>query len=308
MQLNAVLTEEEMSGISPEVVAKIESACNAEVAAATEGSTDKQRKQVEKMLEAVSDKADKMIMEAVAENVEKLKTDAINGKMYKALSAMSAVLESVGITISLNNSTSEETKKLRDLLAQANLKLKSAYAERENLKDKLNDAEKKSYIMRLVQGMKPNVVQAVMDHFVKYDVRDITSDSIMKFIDGSSNDVYMMDVDPERDSKLNMDNVVSALKDIDAELDRETKLESVKDIDGMFECEEADEPTVEPQLESLTKGLKPQRASLANNTDALFEDANAEGLTDIQTDDASDIAAAMSNVQAFENLGLGKFA
>jgi glycine cleavage system regulatory protein len=304
MELSSILTEEELSGISPEVVAKIESAYTGELAAVMEDSKDKQRKQVDKMLEAVSGKAETMIAEAVAENVSKMKTDAINDKMYKALSAMSAVLESVGITISLNGTTSEETKKLRDLLAQANQKLKTAYSERENLKDKLNEAEKKSYIMRLVQGMKPNVVQTVLDHFSKYDVRDITSDSIMKFIDGTSNDVFMLDVDPEHDGKLNMDNVANALKDIDAELDRESKLES---IDGLFEGDVEEEPKAAPKLEALSKGLKPQRASLASNMDTLFEDANVD-YSDIQTDDASDIEAAMSNVQAFENLGLGKFA
>ena len=305
MNLSSVLTEEEYSGINPDVIAKIESACNAELASVQEDNKDKQRKQVDKMLEAVSSKAEKMIGEAVAENVSKMKTDAINDKMFKALSAMSAVLESVGITISLNGTTSEETKKLRDLLAKANANLKTAYAEREALKDKLNDAEKKSYIMRLVQGMKPSVVQAVMNHFLNYDVRDITSDSIMKFIDGSSNDVYMMDVDPERDGKLNMDNVVNALKDIDDQLDRETKLES---IDGIFECDDDDEPAkATPKIESLTKGLKPHRAGLAAGMDTLLEDVNVD-LMDVPTDDASDIAAAMSNVQAFENLGLGKFA
>ena len=233
-----------------------------------------------------------------------MKTNAINDRMFKVLSAMSAVLESAGITISLNGTTSEETKKLRELLAQANTKLKTAYAERENLKDKLNEAEKKSYIMRLVQGMKPNVVQAVMAHFINYDVRDITSDSIMKFIDGSSNDVFMMDVDPERDGKLNMDNVVNALKDIDAELDRENKLES---IDGVFECDDEETPKATPKIESIAKGLKPQRAGLASGMDTLFEDVNAE-YVEMPTDDASDVEAAMSSVKAFENLGLGKFA
>lgn len=302
MELKNVLTEEELSGLSDDVVAKIESACNTAIASASADSKDKQRKQVDKMLEAVSAKAEKMISDAVLENVSKMKTDAINDRMFKVLSAMSAVLESAGISISLNGTTSEETKKLRDRLAEANAKLKDAYAERENLKDKLNDAEKKSYIMRLVQGMKPDVVQAVMSHFVNYDVRDITSDSIMKFIDGSSNDVYMMDVDPERDGKLNMDSVVSALQDIDAELDRETKLES---IDGLFECEEKPAVKAEPKLEALSKGLKPQRANLASGADTLFEDVNVD--YDVPTDDASDIAEAMSNVKAFESLGLGKF-
>lgn len=304
MQLSSVLTEEEMSGLNPELVAKIESACNVEIAAAQEDGKDKQRKQVNKMLEAVTSKAETMIAEAVSENVAKIKTNAINDRMFKVLSAMSAVLESAGITISLNGTTSEETKKLRDLLAQANTKLKTAYAERENLKDKLNEAEKKSYIMRLVQGMKPNVVQAVMAHFANYDVRDITSDSIMKFIDGSSNDVFMMDVDPERDGKLNMDNVVNALKDIDAELDRENKLES---IDGVFECDDEETPKATPKIESLAKGLKPQRAGLASGMETLFEDVNAE-YVEMPTDDASDVEAAMSSVKAFENLGLGKFA
>lgn len=305
MELSSVLTEEELSGLSPEIVAKIESASRAELESV---GTDKQRKQVDKMLSVVSDKAEKMIAEAIQENVSKIKDNAINDKMYKVLCAMSACLESVGISISVNGTTSEETKKLRDRLAEANAKLKTAYAEREELKDKLNNSEKKSYIMRLVQGMKPEVVQAVMSHFVNYDVRDITSDSIMKFIDGSSNDLYMLDVDPERDGKLNMDNVVNALKDIDDELDRENKLESVKDIDGMFECNEKAPEKPAPKLEALTKGLKPQRANLATGMDTLLEDINGMDLNEVVTDDASDIAEAMSNVQAFESLGLGKFA
>ncbi len=61
MQLSSVLTEEEMSGISPELVAKIESACNNAIVAAEDGGTDKQRNQVNQMLESVSAKADKVI-------------------------------------------------------------------------------------------------------------------------------------------------------------------------------------------------------------------------------------------------------
>ena len=312
MELSSILTEEEMSGISPEVAAKIESACAAEVRAA--GGTDKQRKQVDQMLEAVSAKAEKMIAEAVAENVSKMKSDAINDHMYKVLCAVSACLESANIPVTLNNSTSEESKRLAEQLAEVNKKLKSVYAEREDLKDKLNEAEKKSYIMRLVQGLKPDVAQAVIEHFMKYDVRDIDSDSVMKFIDSSSNDLYMMDVDPERDGKLNMDNVMNALKDIDTELDRETKLDSVgclddmKNIDYEFGGENpfapVKKPKTTPKLEALGKGLKPQRVAVA--TPNMVCEAT-DSIAPLGMDDAADVATAMDQMQAFADLGICNF-
>ena len=307
MELSSVLTEEEMSGISPEVAAKIESACAAEVRAA--GGTDKQRRQVDKMLEAVSAKAEKMIAEAVAENVARMKGDAINDKMYKVLCAVSACLESANIPVTLNNSTLEETKKLSEKLAEVNKRLKDVYSEREELKDKLNEAEKKSYIMRLVQGLKPDVAQAVVEHFMKYDVRDIDSDSINKFIDSSSNDVFMMDVDPDRDGKLNMDNVLSALKDIDTETDRETKFESADyaDIDFEFGGENPfvtkAAPKKEPKLEALAKGLKPQRVAIATPNMMCEASSSQPAYTD---DD--DVSSVIDQMQAYEALGICKFA
>ena len=85
MELSKILTEAEMSQLSPEIVGKIESAYRSELASAIESDSSKQRKQVEKMLECVMQRADKMIGEAVAESVEKYKSNAINDKMYNFL-------------------------------------------------------------------------------------------------------------------------------------------------------------------------------------------------------------------------------
>ena len=100
MELSKILTEAEMSQLSPEIVGKIESAYRSELASAIESDSSKQRKQVEKMLECVMQRADKMIGEAVAESVEKYKSNAINDKMYKVLKAVSSCLESAGISFS----------------------------------------------------------------------------------------------------------------------------------------------------------------------------------------------------------------
>ena len=51
MELSKILTEAEMSQLSPEIVGKIESAYRSELASAIESDSSKQRKQVEKMLE-----------------------------------------------------------------------------------------------------------------------------------------------------------------------------------------------------------------------------------------------------------------
>ncbi len=284
MELSKILTESEMSQLSPEVVGKIESAYRADLAAAIESDGEKQRKQVEKMLECVQQRADKMISEAVAENVEKYKTNVVNDKMYKVLKAISACLESAGISFSEELADAKRERKADEQ------KLKEAYQALNKSKQRENELEKKNFILSQVQGMKPDEVQRVLNHFMKptVDVRDITKEAIGKFISGDSNDVFMLDIDPDCDGDLNMNNVANALKEINHELDMETKPSKTA-------------AKVESRFESLGKGLQPQRSTLPTGNVSL------EALDNVGSDD-TDVAEAMAQLKDFAGIGTGKFA
>lgn len=283
MELSKILTESEMSQLSPEIVAKLESAYRSELAAAIESDGTKQRKQVEKMLECVMQRADKMIGEAVAENVEKYKNNAVNDKMYKVLKAVSACLESAGISFSEELADAKRERKADEQ------RLKEAYQALNKSKQRENELEKKNFILSQVQGMKPDEVQKVLNQFMKptVDVRDITKEAIAKFISGDSNDVFMLDIDPDCDGDLNMNNVANALKEINHELDMETKPSKAAKVESRFE--------------SLGKGLQPQRSTLPTGNVSL------EALDGVGSED-SDVAEAMLQMKEFAGIGIGKFA
>lgn len=283
MELSKILTEAEMSQLSPEIVGKIESAYRSELASAIESDSSKQRKQVEKMLECVMQRADKMIGEAVAESVEKYKSNAINDKMYKVLKAVSSCLESAGISFSEELADAKRERKADEQ------RLKEAYQALNKSKQRENELEKKNFILSQVNGMKPDEVQKVLNQFMKptVDVRDITKEAIAKFISGDSNDVFMLDIDPDCDGDLNMNNVANALKEINHELDMETKPSSPNKAESRFE--------------SLGKGLQPQRSTLPTGN------VNLEALESGCSDD-SDVAEAMAQLKDFAGIGTGKFA
>jgi len=283
MELSKILTEAEMAQLSPEMVAKIESAYRSELASAIESDSSKQRKQVEKMLECVMQRADKMISEAVAENVEKYKTNAINDKMYKVLKAVSSCLESAGISFSEELADAKRERKADEQ------KLKEAYQALNKSKQRENELEKKNFILSQVNGMKPDEVQKVLNQFMKptVDVRDITKESIAKFISGDSNDVFMLDIDQDCDGDLNMNNVANALKEINHDLDMETKPSKPAKMESRFE--------------SLGRGLQPQRSTLPTGN------VNLEALDGCCNDD-SDVAEAMAQLKDFAGFGTGKFA
>ena len=167
--------------------------------------------------------------------------------------------------------------------------MKEAYQALNKSKQRENELEKKNFILSQVQGMKPDDVQKVLNQFMKptVDVRDITKEAIAKFISGDSNDVFMLDIDPDCDGDLNMNNVANALKEINHELDMETKPSKAAKVESRFE--------------SLGKGLQPQRSTLPTGNVSL------EALDGVGSED-SDVAEAMLQMKEFAGIGIGKFA
>lgn len=208
MVLKDILTEAELSQLPESVGPKLEAAFAAEMNSAIEAERKKSGKKLNALIESISAKAESKIDQAITESVDTMRGNALSDKMYKLVRDMAALIESAGIPVS------EDTKRLKAELAQCNINLKKAYAEREHVKQELNDQQKKNFIYKSVQGMRPEVVDAVMNHFINFDIREITSEAISDFLHGKSG-TYMMDVDPEANGDLDMDKVNSALNDID---------------------------------------------------------------------------------------------
>lgn len=287
MELKRILTESELTAIPDSVITKIESAYRAELAKAVETESAKTTKRFQKVLESVTAKADERINSAITECVQQAKDTAINDKMFQVLKDVAAVLEAAGIP------TSEATKKLKEELAQCNVNLKKAYAEREHVKEQLNEQQKKNYIYSEVQGMRPEVVDAVMKHFMHYDIREIDREAISKFLDGTSNDAYMMDVDPDSEGELNMDRVAAALSEIDHELELDVPT---------FPSRKGGDTKKKGRFESLSRGLSPDRVALGT-PNVTFESLANMNTASSQTPEDDDVADALAQFSAFEQMG-----
>lgn len=288
MELKDVLTESELGNVPQNVVEKIESAYRAELATAVEAETKKTTARFNKLLESVRTKAEEKIDQAIMENVNKMKTNAMNDKMYKVLQAVAAVLESAGIP------TSEVTKKLKEELAQCNVNLQKAYAEREHVKAQLNEQQKKTFIMSEVAGLKPELQDAVMQQFIRFDIREITHDAIVNFLNGnSSTTIYMMDVDPDAGGELDMDRVNASLDEIgrDIELDVPTLPSRSKNV-----------PKKTGRFESLGQGLNQTRIGTCT-PDVTFEALETMNTDMSEDSDDEGIAEAIKQFQSFGGQG-----
>lgn len=286
MDFKSILTEEELASVPQGVLTKLESAYRAELASAVEAESAKTTKRFNKMLECVQAKAEEKINKAVMENVQKASANAMSDKLYQVVQGITALIEGAGIP------TSEATKKLKEELAQCNVNLKKAYAEREHIKQQLNEQEKKNYIYKEVQGLRPEIVDAVMQHFIHFDIREIDREAIAKFIDGKSNDAYMMDVDPDSDGELNIDKVTAALSEIDHDLEL--------DVPSLPSRKGGEAPKKKGRFESITRGLSPERVALGT-PNVTFEALNNMSVTPVSDDD--DVADALAQFNEIANMG-----
>ena len=121
MDLEKILTEEERAALNPEVLAKLESAYSADLASAMQEENRKTNAKFESLMQLVGKKVDEKITKAVSSGMDKMKTDAINNKMFEALSQITGIIESVGIP------ATEETKNLKQQLQQTDSKLQAAF-------------------------------------------------------------------------------------------------------------------------------------------------------------------------------------
>lgn len=299
MDLDKILTEEERGSIDPKVLEKLESAYRDDLATAMKEENRKTNAKFESLMQLVGKKVDEKISQAVNAGMDKMKTDAINNKMYEAMKQITGIVEGVGIP------ATEETKNLRQQLNQANTKLQEDYVERQNILKKLNYQAKLNKIYELTKGSSPDIVNAVIERFKNEDIRAIDKNSIADFIDNNdSGDGYIASVDVDVpnvgiDGKTVpdlVDKVELALSEIKDDMDM--------DMPGFLTTETAvEEPVVrkrKPLGEAVRKPFKPERVRIPATGSAMAEATSVEP-------QSPDVQTAMEQIAAFQELGYGRF-
>jgi hypothetical protein len=302
MDLNKILTEEERGGLDPEVLAKLESAYRADLADAMKEENRKTNAKFESLMQLVGKKVDEKISKAVSTGMDKMKTDAINNKMFEALSQITGIIESVGIP------ATEETKNLKQQLQQTDSKLQAAYVERQNILKKLNYQAKLNRIYELTKGSSPDIVNAVIERFKNEDIRAIDKNSIADFIDNNdTGDGVTMNIDAD---VVNIGAVGGQQKPMDGLVDKvEMALSEIQDdidmdMPGFLTNEAAveEQPAVrkrKPLGEAVRRPFKPERVRIPATGSAMAEASMEQQSPDVQ--------AAMEQMAAFQELGFGRF-
>lgn len=291
MVLEKILTESEIGALPEGVAAKIESDYQARLEAGVKAESKKTADKFAKLLESVNSKVEDKINAAVESCMANMQTDAINTKMYAALKGVAAILEnSLGVD---GFGDTQTVKELKKELAKVNMELKDNYVKHEELTDRLNKANAEKKVLNLCQGLDPNTVSSVLDHFRGHDEREITKETVSDFINNhliDDKNGFVIDVDPEP-TDINMEKIRNAIKDVDDEF----KL----DFNG------AEEPAANPGqrnfVESVGRGLKPQKIGLQGTTVTL------ESIRQDGAEPTDDVALAMKQMAAYDDLGIGRF-
>ena len=291
MVLEQILTEAEIKALPEAVAQKIESDYQARLEAGVKAESKKTADKFEKLLESVNNKVEDKINSAVESCIGSMRTDAINTKMYAALQGVAAILESSGIE---GFGDTQLVKKLKQQIAQNDIKMKEDYKAGEQLRQRLGKAQAEVKLLNMCQGLDPNTVNQVMKHFGGHDEREITKEAVTDFIQNhfiDDKNGFVIDVDPDPDS-VTMDKIRDKVKDIDEEDENEFHL----DFDGNST------PTTTTSrnfVESVGHGLSAQKIGLPGSTVTL------ESIRQEASETTDDVATAMRQMAALNELGIG---
>lgn len=291
MVLEKILTEAEIGSLPEGIADKIESNYQAKLEAGVKAESKKTAEKFAKLLECVNNKVEEKINAAVESCVANMKTDAINTRMYAALQGVAGILEnSLGVD---GLGDTQTVKELKKELAKVNSELKETYIKHEEIADRLNKANAEMKLLNLCQGLDPNTVGKVLQHFRGHDEREITKESVSDYIQNhliDDKNGFVIDVDPDP-SDVNMDKIRSAIKDAEA------------DDDFVLDFDNDDAPTSTPGqrkfMESIGHGLKPQKIGIPGTTVTL------ESIKQDAAESTDDVSIAMQQMAAFDELGIG---
>lgn len=282
MKLSEFVNESDLKAVPVSVITRLESVMQAELDRRMAAFSESEEMKFSGLIESVTKRFNEKVSAAVVESVKKNTDTSMNDKMYSVLKDVAAVLESANIP------ATEATKRYQQELEKCNSMLRDAYRQRELVKQKLNDEEKINTIYALTKGMKPDVIDAVIHRFKDADPREVDKDTICAFISGNTNEIQTMDVNPDINGKLDMDNVNAALKEIGGDFD---PMNLGLDRDPQ-ENGSAGTPV---RFESISKGLDAPRVMSSPDTDL-----------DEMSDEAScdaDVRKGLAECEAFGKFG-----
>lgn len=291
------LKKEQLQNLTPEVVSSINEALNAEIDKRAAALDADMKKKFDVMVEGLSDRFNNYVNKVIVESVSSTTGDKINKKMFEVIQSMVALLESSGIPVT------EQTLEAKEKLRLADEKLKTAYQEREQIKKDLDNTQKENFIYNRLQGVRPEVVSAALEHFKNKDILEVQEEIDSFLNDDLSNLVPGNDDTFTGGGEFDLDKVKDALDEIKSNDD---KVDFAKVVHSGAKFENAD-------FDKLGKGLKKPKIAGLNRMPNITEEAleNSEAIVESDSGEENqepiedDTRDAMSKINDFGNLGYG---
>lgn len=291
-----ILKKEQIAKLSAEAISSINEALNAEIDTRSNNTEIDMKKKFDVMVEGLSDRFNNYVNKAIIESVSTTTGDKINKKMLEVIQSMVSLLENSGIPVT------EKTIETREKLRQADEKLKEAYEVREILKKDLDNTQKENFIYNRLQGSRPEIVAAAIEHFKNKDILEV-EEEVDNFLNGNLKDIVPPNDDTFSGSgEFDLDKVKDALDEIQTSDSKLDLAKAAHNTGAQFE---------NANFDKLGKGLKKPKIQGINRMTNITSDAleNSEALT--ENDDGSEISVeddtrdAMNKINDFGNLGYG---
>lgn len=181
MQLADFLTKDELAGLAPSVVSKIETNFNK----AIDEYEAKGDRQFKSLVEAVSGQFDALVKPAVQKKVDAMGDNAVKGKLFEALQKIVNVLEECQIE------TTQE-REAKKAVAQLKTELQEKVVEYKRAMKQLMYAKIADKVLRETNGYRPDIQQKAVDYFTNpnldISLDDLKREDIFNYINGVEDD------------------------------------------------------------------------------------------------------------------------
>jgi peptidyl-tRNA hydrolase len=277
IEIQNILKKEQLSKLSKEDILSINEAINSEYSKELDVIEKTNSEKFNTLVEGINHKIDEQVNNVILENFKTNASTTINKKFYDIVKGMVNLLENSGIT------TTEKTKELQDKLSINAEKLEEVWQEREEIKVQLKDSEKNNFILSQLKGMKPEIVNAAIDHFKNSDILDV-QDELQSFLDGDFSNLNIDgDNNEEFIGEISLDQVQDALKEFNSEDEEVSPIKKPN-----------------PAFESLGFGIKQLKVDNSPDvSDIVLENAANFGNEEYD----SDINETLGKIKKYNNLG-----
>lgn len=172
-----------------------------------ESENKKLEVQFESMVDNISNKFDGMVDNAITESVSANMSSGVNKELYTALESIVTVLESTGVY------SSEESKKHKAKVVDANKKLQEAYIIRDSAIAAKNKCDVKDYIRNELAGSIDGVIASAIEHFKDKDLETVI-DELDDFVNGDYTSIDMSKEDIDGLDEISLDDIEKAMNQV----------------------------------------------------------------------------------------------